>query len=79
MINCEPGSEQQVIDQLKSIEEIEEIQGVVGTYDIVAKIRTPSIEMLREIIILKIRKIQQIRATTTVMCLKETPNSHDLR
>lgn len=72
MINCESGSEQLVIDQLKSIEEVEEIRGVLGTYDIVAKIRAPSLEMLREIITFKIRKIKQIRATTTIMCQQET-------
>ena len=46
LINCEVGSEGEVIDQLKSIECIKEVQGVIGNYDILAKLETPSISIL---------------------------------
>ena len=49
MINCELGSEDFVIEQLKSIPGIKEVQGVFGNYDILVKIQTQSIESLREI------------------------------
>jgi len=70
MINCELGSEDSVIEQLKSIPGIKEVQGVFGNYDILVKIQTPSIESLRDIIIFQIRKIPEIHCTTTIMCSK---------
>ncbi|TLX67299.1 MAG: Lrp/AsnC family transcriptional regulator [Thaumarchaeota archaeon] len=70
MINCELGSEDFVIEQLKSIPGIKEVQGVFGNYDILVKIQTQSIESLRDIIIFQIRKIPEIYCTTTIMCSK---------
>lgn len=67
LINCELGSEQAVIDQIKSMEGIKEVRGVFGAYDILIKIETPSVEQLREIITWKIRKIDKIRSTLTLM------------
>jgi hypothetical protein len=75
MINCESGSEQFVIDQLKSIN-VDEVRGVLGTYDIVAKIRASSLEVLRDIIT-QIRKIEHVHATTTIMCQQETDMPND--
>ncbi len=67
LINCELGAEQKVIDQIKPIGGIKEVRGVFGAYDILAKIETPSVEQLREIITWKIRKIDRIRSTLTLM------------
>lgn len=67
LINCELGSEQAVIDQIKLIDGIKEVRGVFGAYDILIKIETPSVEQLREIITWKIRKIDKIRSTLTLM------------
>lgn len=69
MINCEVGSEVDVIEELKSINCIKEVQGVLGVYDILAKLETPSIEHMRDAIAL-IRKIKDILSTTTVICTK---------
>jgi DNA-binding Lrp family transcriptional regulator len=70
MINCDLGYEESVIEQLRSIECVKEVQGVLGNFDILVKIEVSSIEALREIITSKIRKIQKIRCTTTVICSK---------
>ncbi|MEW6043875.1 MAG: Lrp/AsnC ligand binding domain-containing protein [Thermoproteota archaeon] len=67
LINCELGSEQRVIDQIKPIDGVKEVRGVFGAYDILAKIETASVERLREIITWKIRKIDRIRSTLTLM------------
>jgi DNA-binding Lrp family transcriptional regulator len=77
MINCEVGYEESIIEQLKSIEGIKEVQGVLGNFDILAKIEISSIEALREIITWKIRKIQKIRSTTTVICTKNGRSDED--
>jgi len=67
LINCEIGSEEDVITALKNIDSIKEVHGTFGAYDILAKIESPVVETLREIITWKIRKIGQIRSTLTLM------------
>lgn len=67
LINCELGSEESIIKQLKSIEGVKEVHGAFGAYDILVKIEADTVEKLREIITWKIRKIENIRSTLTLM------------
>jgi len=67
LINCETGSEEQVINALKNIDSVKEVHGTFGAYDILAKIESPEVEDLRETITWKIRKIDKIRSTLTLM------------
>jgi len=65
--NCELGSEEAVIAELKSIESVVEVHGTFGAYDILAKVESGQVEALRETITWKIRKIPKIRSTLTLM------------
>ena len=67
LINCEIGSEEDVIAELKAVEGIKEVHGTFGAYDILAKIESAQVEDLRESITWKIRKIDKIRSTLTLM------------
>ena len=67
LINCELGSEESIIQQLKNLDGVLEVHGTFGAYDILTKIESPTVETLREIITWKIRKIGQIRSTLTLM------------
>ena len=67
LINCDLGSEEAVIDALKNIEDVKEIQGTFGAYDIIAKIDNSKLDTLRETITWRIRKIDKIRSTLTLM------------
>jgi DNA-binding Lrp family transcriptional regulator len=67
LINCDIGAEEKVLSELKSIKKVKETDGVFGAYDIVTKIEAPSSEMLKEIISSKIRRIDRIRSTLTLM------------
>ena len=67
LINCELGSEESIIQQLKSIDGVIEVHGTFGAYDILTKIESSIVETLREIITWKIRKIDHIRSTLTLM------------
>jgi len=69
LINCKMGSEEQIIDELKNIESVKEIHGTFGAYDIVAKVESDQITTLRETITSKIRKIDRIRSTLTLMAI----------
>jgi len=48
LINCELGSEELIIQQLKNIETVKEVNGTFGAYDILAKIESSTVETLRE-------------------------------
>jgi len=67
LINCELGSEEFVISELKSTEGVVEVHGTFGAYDILAKITSDQVEKLRETITWKVRKIEKIRSTLTLM------------
>ena len=67
LINCELGSEESIISQLKTLEGIIEVHGTFGAYASLAKIESSTVEALRETITWKIRKIEKIRSTLTLM------------
>jgi DNA-binding Lrp family transcriptional regulator len=67
LINCELGTEESVISKLKSIEGVKEVHGIFGAYDILAKIESDRVEDLRATITWKIRKIDNIKSTLTLM------------
>ena len=67
LINCELGSDDSIISQLKTPEGVIEVHGTFGAYDILAKIESGTVEALRETITWKIRKIEKIRSTLTLM------------
>ena len=43
LINCDLGSEEEIIKELKKLPEAVEVSGVYGVYDIIGKIRSDSI------------------------------------
>ncbi len=67
LINCDLGSEDEIISSLKHVESVKEIHGTFGAYDIIAKIENPDSDKLRETITWSIRKIKHIRSTLTLM------------
>ncbi|WP_218583657.1 Lrp/AsnC ligand binding domain-containing protein, partial [Candidatus Nitrosotalea sp. FS] len=66
MITCEDCI-QSLVDSLKQISEIKEVQPTCGNYDVIVKIETDSADSLRDVINSKIRKIDKIRSTTTLV------------
>jgi len=66
LINCDIGSEEDVISHLKTIDEVKEVHGTFGAYDIIAKIESDNQETLRDTLTWKIRKIERIRSTLTL-------------
>lgn len=67
LINCDLGAEKSVISQLKSINDVREVHGIFGAYDVLAKISSEKAESIRDTITWRIRKINQIRSTLTLM------------
>ncbi len=71
LINCDLGYEEQIIEELKHISDVKEIHGTFGAYDIFAKVESDQLTTLRETITSKIRKIDRIRSTLTLMAIED--------
>ena len=76
LINSDLGSDVEIIQKIIEILDKEggikyEVQGVYGVYDIIVKITTSSMENLRNIITNKIRKIDKVYSTLTMMVIEE--------
>ena len=70
LINCDLGSEDDMIRDIKKLEYVKDVTGTFGAYDIVARIEADTQEQLREAITWKIRKMNKIRSTLTLMEVK---------
>ena len=66
LVNCDLGAEEEIISGLKQIEQVKEVHGTFGAYDIIAKVQTESTDKLREAITWEIRKMAKIRSTLTL-------------
>ena len=66
MINCDLGSEKEVITSLKQITGIKEAHGTLGIYDIVIQIESSSEQNIQEIVTKVIRKMPKIQSTVTL-------------
>jgi len=62
-------SEEDVISDLKTIDGVKEVHGTFGAYDIIAEVESDNKETLRDTITWKIRKIERIRSTLTLMTI----------
>ena len=67
LIGVEAGSEQGVIDQLKTLNNVKDVYPVYGVYDIVAKIQANSERELKETITYRLRGLAKIKSTQTLM------------
>ena len=80
LTNTELSSDMEIIGKIKDIlaneKDIEyEIQGVYGIYDIVLKISSNNEKKLRAIITNKIRKIDNVQSTLTMMVIQQQEKS----
>ena len=71
LVNCVLGFEEEIISKLKTIDGVKEVQGTFGAYDILAKVEFDDLDKLRETITWKIRKLDRIRSTLTLMAIPD--------
>ena len=60
------GSEKSIISDLRSVENVKEVHGTLGLYDIIAKLEADSDEIIKKTITEKIRKVENIGSTMTL-------------
>ena len=70
LINCYLGSEDDIIKELKKLSEVVEVSGVFGVYDIIVRIRSDSMDKLREVVTWNVRRIDKVRSTLTMMVIE---------
>jgi len=76
LVNSELSYDMEIIGKMKDIlssnKDLEyEIQGVYGIYDIVLRVSSEDGSKLRQIITNKIRKIDKVQSTLTMMVIEE--------
>jgi len=70
LINAEIGSEDEVVEELRKIGNVRESYVVYGVYDIVAKVEADSMDKLKEIVTWKIRRLDKVRSTLTMIVVE---------
>ena len=70
LINAEIGGEEEVLLEIKKVEGVQEAYTVYGVYDIVAKIEAETIDKLKEVVTWRIRRINKVRSTLTMIVIE---------
>jgi DNA-binding Lrp family transcriptional regulator len=70
LINAEIGSEDEVVGELRKIANVKESYVVYGVYDLVAKVEAESMDKLKEIVTWKIRRLDKVRSTLTMIVVE---------
>ncbi len=70
LISCDLGFDAEIVDEIKQVEDVKEVRGVFGAYDILVKLESANAEILRDTIIWKIRKLNRVRSTLTLMIIE---------
>mgnify|MGYP003779857403 CR=1 FL=1 len=71
-ISTETESYESALEDLKRIEGVDEVHPSRGAYDIIAKVSGESLENLRELIFRRIRNIENVKSTLTLMVIPPT-------
>lgn len=71
LLNVELGSEDSVLSQLRSLNNVQEVYVSYGVYDLIILVRASTMEELKDLVTHKIRTINQVRSTLTLILLDE--------
>ena len=69
LINAELGNEEKVLAALKEVEGVVEANMVYGVYDVIAKITAEGLSDLKNIISWKVRRLDHVRSTLTMIVM----------
>ncbi|MGI0003209.1 MAG: Lrp/AsnC ligand binding domain-containing protein [Nitrosopumilaceae archaeon] len=72
LISCEPGSDDYVVSNLKAISSVKSAYGTFGLYDVIAKIEASTEADLKNDLMKRIRKLDKIQGTITLMAEERT-------
>ncbi len=66
LINAELGMEEDLIQELRKIENIKEAYVAYGVYDVIVKAEAENMESLKELVAFKIRRMKEVKNTLTM-------------
>lgn len=69
-MNIDAGGEQEVLKELRNIQNVKEAHLVYGVYDLVARIEAETMDKLKEIVTWKVRRLDKVRSTLTTMVME---------
>jgi DNA-binding Lrp family transcriptional regulator len=72
LVNVEAGSEDIVLKQLKALDIVEEAYISYGIYDMVIKVNKDTMDGLKEALSKKIRTIEKVKSTLTLIVVKHS-------
>jgi len=67
LINVELESEREVLDAVRKIEGVKEAHAIYGVYDLIVKVEAETMDKLKETVTWKIRLLNKVRSTLTMM------------
>ena len=67
LVNVELGTEEEVKKKVLEIPEVEEVYIVFGVYDMIIRLESEDKEKLKNVVFKRIREIQDVRSTMTMM------------
>lgn len=70
LLNTDLGDEKRILAELKKIENVKDVYEVYGVYDIISKVEADNIESVKEVITGKIRKLERVRSTLTMLAME---------
>ncbi len=65
LLNCDLGSEEYIVDELKQLQDISNAYLTFGAYDVIAEVQTENPEEFAKVIA-KIRKLTRVVSTMTL-------------
>jgi DNA-binding Lrp family transcriptional regulator len=71
LMNAELGKELEIVKEIKKIPNVKEAYPVYGVYDVLMVIESDSMESLKETITSKVRKLDGIKSTLTMIIVKD--------
>ena len=71
LVKSKVAHEMEVMSEILKLDDVKEVKGTFGVYDIFVKIKTESSKKIEEIITKKIRLIRNVVSTTTLSVIPE--------
>jgi DNA-binding Lrp family transcriptional regulator len=71
VINTEIGYMDAVLEEVRAIEGVQEAHSVFGVYDIIAKIEAGDMSRLKNIVTARIRGLNNVRSTLTMIVMEK--------
>ncbi len=71
LMNTELAKEEEVVKELMKIEGVKEAYALYGIYDVIAEVEAETMEKIREIVLTRIRRLENVRTTITLITMGE--------